>query len=115
MNRRYSPEMRERALRMLTESRGGHPNLKTAILHMAVLLGMSPETLRLWPRRYEVHAGVKPGVKAKPAQPDLAGPGSQSERNPGRCSSLQLRSLASSCNTQDRTVKSEGRVKNSFA
>lgn len=26
------------------------------------LLGMSPETLRLWQRRYEVDAGVKPGL-----------------------------------------------------
>jgi transposase len=54
--------MRERALRMLTESRGDHPNLMSAIRHVAGLLGMSPETLRLWQRRYEVDAGVKPGV-----------------------------------------------------
>jgi transposase len=33
-----------------------------ALRHVAGLLGMSPETLRLWQRRYEVDAGVKPGV-----------------------------------------------------
>ncbi|MET4706112.1 transposase-like protein, partial [Frigoribacterium sp. UYMn621] len=47
MNRRYSPEMRERALRMLAESRPDHPTTMSAIRHVAGMLGMSPETLRL--------------------------------------------------------------------
>ena len=62
MNRKYSPEMRERALRMLAEARPEHPNMMSAIRHVAGLLGMSPETLRLWQRRYEIDVGVKPGV-----------------------------------------------------
>ena len=62
MNRKYSPEMRERALRMLAETRPSHPNMMSAVRHVAGLLGMSPETLRLWQRRYEVDAGVKPGL-----------------------------------------------------
>jgi transposase len=48
---RYTPEMRERALRMLAEARPDHPNLMTAIRHVAGMLGMSPETLRVWQRR----------------------------------------------------------------
>ncbi|WP_419672758.1 IS3 family transposase [Agromyces seonyuensis] len=67
MNRKYSPEMRERALRMLAEARPEHPNLMSAVRHVAGLLGMSPETLRLWQRRYEVDAGVKPGVTSDAA------------------------------------------------
>ena len=62
MNRKYSPEMRERALRMLAETRPSHPNMMSAVRHVAGLLGMSPETLRLWQRRFEVDAGVKPGL-----------------------------------------------------
>lgn len=63
MNRKYSPEMRERALRMLAETRPSHPTMTmSAVRHVAGLLGMSPETLRLWQRRYEVDAGVKPGL-----------------------------------------------------
>lgn len=62
MNRKYSPEMRERALRMLAEARPEHANMMSAVRHVAGLLGMSPETLRLWQRRYEVDAGTKPGV-----------------------------------------------------
>lgn len=59
---RYTPEMRERALRMLLEARPDHPNLMAAIRHVAGLLGMSPETLRVWQRRYEVDAGQRSGV-----------------------------------------------------
>ena len=62
MNRKYSPEMRERALRMLAETRPSHPTMMSAVRHVAGLLGMSPETLRLWQRRYEVDAGTKPGL-----------------------------------------------------
>jgi len=62
MNREYSPETRERALRMLAETRPSHPTMMSAVRHVAGLLGMSPETLRLWQRRAEVGAGVKPGL-----------------------------------------------------
>ena len=68
MNRKYSPEMRERALRMLAETRPSHPTMMSAVRHVAGLLGMSPETLRLWQRRYEVDAGAKPGVTTEAAQ-----------------------------------------------
>lgn len=68
MNRKYTPEMRERALRMLAEARPEHPNMMSAVRHVAGLLGMSPETLRLWQRRYEVDAGTKPGVTTDAAQ-----------------------------------------------
>lgn len=68
MNRKYSPEMRERALRMLAEARPEHPNMMSAVRHVAGLLGMSPETLRLWQRRYEVDAGAKPGLTTDAAQ-----------------------------------------------
>ena len=36
--------------------------MMSAVRHVAGLLGMSPETLRLWQRRYEVDAGTKPGL-----------------------------------------------------
>ena len=65
---RYTPEMRERALRMLAEARPDHPNQMTAIRHVAGLLGMSPETLRVWQRRYEVDTGTRPGVTTDMAE-----------------------------------------------
>ncbi len=68
MNQKYSPEMRERALRMLDEARPGHPNLMAAVRHVAGLLGMSPETLRVWHRRREVDVGQRPGVPSDMAE-----------------------------------------------
>ena len=62
MNRTYSPELRERALRMFDEARPGHPNLMSAARHVAGLLGMSAETLRVWHRSREVDAGQLSGV-----------------------------------------------------
>jgi len=56
---RYTPEMRERALRMLAEALPDHPNLTSATRHVAGMLGMSPETLRLWQRQMEANAGGK--------------------------------------------------------
>lgn len=39
----------------------------SAVRHVAGLLGMSAETLRLWQRRYEVDAGAEPGVTPEAA------------------------------------------------
>ena len=44
---KYTSEMGQRALRMLGEVRADHANIMTAIRHVAGLLGMSPETLRM--------------------------------------------------------------------
>lgn len=68
MNQKYSPEMRGRALRMLDEAKPSHPNLTTAIRHVASLLGMSLETLRVWHRCREVDAGQYPGVPTDVAE-----------------------------------------------
>jgi len=68
MNQKYSPEMRERALRMLDEALPEHPNLMTAARHVAGLLGMSPETLRVWRRRREIDTGQRPGVTTDMAE-----------------------------------------------
>lgn len=53
MPKKFEPEMRERALRMLAEAMPEHKNKSAAVRHVAGLLGMSPETLRTWARRIE--------------------------------------------------------------
>ncbi len=68
MNQKYSPEMRERALRMLDEAKPSHPNLMSAVRHVAGLLGMSAETLRVWHRRREVDTGQRPGLPSDVAE-----------------------------------------------
>lgn len=65
---RYTPEMRERALRMLAEVRPEHPNTASAIRHVSGLLGINAETLRVWHRRFDVDTGTAPGVTTDAAQ-----------------------------------------------
>lgn len=63
MPKKFEPETRERALRMLAEAMPEHENKSAAVRHVAGLLGMSPETLRTWARRIEIDTGKAPGVK----------------------------------------------------
>ena len=91
MNRKYSPEMRERALRMLAETRPSHPTMMSAVRHVAGLLGMSPETLRLWHRRAEVDAGQRPGVTTDAAEENKRLQKENAElRKPTRSSRLRV-------------------------
>ena len=54
---RYTNEMRERAVRMVAEVRPEHQHETAALRHVAGLLGMNVETLRLWVHRAQVDAG----------------------------------------------------------
>lgn len=59
----YPPELRERAVRMVAETKGDYPSEFTAIQSVAAKLGIgAPETLRKWVRRSEIDAGTRPGV-----------------------------------------------------
>ena len=58
----YPRELRERAVRMVIESKGDYSSEFEAIRSVASKLGIgSPETLRKWVRRAEVDGGVRPG------------------------------------------------------
>lgn len=58
---RYSPELRERAVRMVVESRKDYRSEWAAFTAISKLFGMSPETLRAWVRKTEVDTGSRPG------------------------------------------------------
>ena len=59
---RYSPEVRERAVRMVREHEAEHGSQWSAIRSMAEKLGCTAETLRRWVRQAERDAGVRPGL-----------------------------------------------------
>jgi len=59
---KYPRELRERAVRMVVESKGDYPSEFEAIRVIAGKLGIgSNETLRKWVRRAEVDGGTRPG------------------------------------------------------
>ena len=59
---RYPTELRERAVRMVTEHVKDYPSEYEAIRSIATKLGIgSAETLRKWVRQAEVDGGSRPG------------------------------------------------------
>ena len=59
---RHSPEVRERAVRMVQEHGGEHASQWAAIASIADKLGCSTETLRRWVRQAERDAGQRSGL-----------------------------------------------------
>src|SRR6266516_1523990 len=60
--RRYPPELRERAIRLVREHRGEHPSEWVAIRSIAGKPEMTPERVWLWLRRDELDPRQRPGV-----------------------------------------------------
>jgi transposase len=61
-SKRYAPELRERAVRLVLEHQHEHESQWAAIVSVAAKIGCTPETLRTWVRRVEVDEGRRPGV-----------------------------------------------------
>ena len=62
---RFSPEVRERAVRMVQEHRGEYPSLWAAIESIAPKIGCVPQTLNEWVRKIEIDAGLRDGVTSE--------------------------------------------------
>jgi len=61
---RYSPEVRERAVRMVMEHRDEYETEWATITSIAGKIGCSTETLRNWVRQAERDAGLRPGLSS---------------------------------------------------
>ncbi len=61
-SKRYSPEVRERAVRMVLEHQGDHASQWAAIQSIAGKLGCTTESLRRWVRQAERDLGKRAGL-----------------------------------------------------
>ena len=67
-SKKFSPEVRERAVRMVLEQRGEYPSLWMAVESIAPKIGCVPQTLLAWVQRHEIDSGQRPGVTTAESQ-----------------------------------------------
>ena len=65
---RFSPEVHERAVRMVYEHRGEYPSLWAAVESIAPKIGCVPQTLLEWVKQAEVDSGARKGVTSDETQ-----------------------------------------------
>ena len=61
-SKRYSPEVRERAVRLVREAQQTHSSQWAAIVSISSKIGCTHETLRRWVRQAETDGGDRAGL-----------------------------------------------------
>jgi transposase len=65
---KYSPEVRERAARMVLSNEDQHESRWSAILSISAKIGCAPQTLNEWVKRAEVDSGRRGGIPTETAE-----------------------------------------------
>jgi transposase-like protein len=59
---KYSPEVRERSVRMVLDHEGDHISRWSAIVSISGKIGCAPQTLNEWVKKVEVDGGKRAGI-----------------------------------------------------
>ena len=65
---KYSPEVRERAVRMVLDHEGQHESRWAAIVSISSKIGCAPQTLNEWVKKAEVDGGRRAGMPTEIAE-----------------------------------------------
>lgn len=65
---KYSPEIRERSVRMVLNGAGQHESRWAAIVSIGSKIGCAPQTLNEWVKKVEVDTGQRGGITTEVAE-----------------------------------------------
>jgi transposase-like protein len=65
---KFSPEVRERAVRLVLETEGRHASRWQAVMSIAAKIGCTAQTLNEWVKKAEVDSGRRAGVPTEMAE-----------------------------------------------